>query len=413
MKINRLTFIAVCLAAACASVALGSVGHAASALLCLVILILLGTEGALALAIGGQAIFFVLREVLARDLPILALGQGFAVCAIVLARLFGSSHRIVRGARSALVVIPFLLLIYLTAPYMGPEVKQRFISLSFSAASLAFLAGSTLGIPLSGRRLAFAASAIAIPCYAYLLQISYPWFGRIADVPVLDIARIGCLAAILALLALREPYQKASFLWLGIVPLGLLLSFITETRQGLAGVALAALAVAYVSGKLKSTKAKLAASTLIIFAIEYQLLSPSSEDASRISSFSLDSRSEGYALAWLMFFKNPFLGEGLGSFGKALFAPEQYPHNMILEILAEFGIVGLLLFGFWLLAQTTSFSIKAIDASQRNFWVALAAYWFSVSLASYSFPHSVMTVALISAAAAAIRRTKLVEETIR
>ena len=56
-------------------------------------------------------------------------------------------------------------------------------------------------------------------------------------------------------------------------------------------------------------------------------------------------RREGFGNAWKLWLTAPFSGTGAGSF--AYFYPADqlrvYPHNMVLEILSELGLVGFLL----------------------------------------------------------------------
>lgn len=67
-----------------------------------------------------------------------------------------------------------------------------------------------------------------------------------------------------------------------------------------------------------------------------------------IVDHSINSRFDGYSVAWRMFKENPLTGSGLGSFdrinfGSAIGRIIKYPHNIILELLCELGLIG---FGF-------------------------------------------------------------------
>jgi O-antigen ligase len=61
------------------------------------------------------------------------------------------------------------------------------------------------------------------------------------------------------------------------------------------------------------------------------------------SGLSSNGRSALWAQAFTAFAQHPFIGIGTGGFG-ALNAAEPYPHNILLEMAAELGIVGALLF---------------------------------------------------------------------
>lgn len=61
---------------------------------------------------------------------------------------------------------------------------------------------------------------------------------------------------------------------------------------------------------------------------------------------SINSRIEAYSVAWRMFKENPLTGSGLGSFNGSNYGSEigriiKYPHNIILELLCELGLIGL------------------------------------------------------------------------
>ena len=73
------------------------------------------------------------------------------------------------------------------------------------------------------------------------------------------------------------------------------------------------------------------------------------------------NRFEYWAAAWRFWLQAPFLGHGLNSFSVLLRGGRElegsHPHNIVLQILAELGLVGLFLFGLfvWLAARHASF----------------------------------------------------------
>lgn len=119
----------------------------------------------------------------------------------------------------------------------------------------------------------------------------------------------------------------------------------------------------------------------------------------------ITARMHNYQLAWEMFKDSPVLGNGYGSFkgyNNIKWADEQkYPHNIILEILAEFGIVGLFFFSYILImivrsifnfnsanllvsysgSQFFTFSISLFILFLFSLWLAM----FSKDLSSQSF----------------------------
>ena len=76
----------------------------------------------------------------------------------------------------------------------------------------------------------------------------------------------------------------------------------------------------------------------------------------------------------------PLFGHGLGSFGYlANFSAASYPHNAILEILVNSGLVGLALFAF----GAGSLFRSALDAAMRR--TASCEAWLVVALLAYTF----------------------------
>jgi O-antigen ligase len=73
-------------------------------------------------------------------------------------------------------------------------------------------------------------------------------------------------------------------------------------------------------------------------------------DKESTSYSSLDSRFELVNNAWDYFLHSPILGIGFGSFGKKYSGYDDRiePHNIILEIISETGLLGLILFSFFI-----------------------------------------------------------------
>lgn len=87
----------------------------------------------------------------------------------------------------------------------------------------------------------------------------------------------------------------------------------------------------------------------------------SENDSSNISAI---SRIEFFEVSLHHIFKNPFvllLGNGVGSFGILVFNQDirAYPHNIILEIIFEFGVFGFLLFVSWIFLSIKNIKEKS------------------------------------------------------
>lgn len=90
-----------------------------------------------------------------------------------------------------------------------------------------------------------------------------------------------------------------------------------------------------------------------------------------------------YRQAVLLWLQSPVFGGGIGSFGPWIHGSdmEEYPHNLVLELLAEFGLVGLLIFGALL-----AVALRDIVAVRREHpvWVLLLCL-FIYALLNASF----------------------------
>jgi O-antigen ligase len=112
-------------------------------------------------------------------------------------------------------------------------------------------------------------------------------------------------------------------------------------------LALAAAYIAYLvaSGEMTTTLARFAK------------LASQAEDPTMVQG---PNRFDYWTAAWRFWLQAPFLGHGLNSFSVLLRGGRElegsHPHNIVLQILAELGLVGLFLFGLfvWLAARHAS-----------------------------------------------------------
>jgi O-antigen ligase len=102
---------------------------------------------------------------------------------------------------------------------------------------------------------------------------------------------------------------------------------------------------------------------------------------SREDTTSMDERGGGRDLAYRMWLEEPVLGWGIGEF-KVIDTYLEYPHNLLLEILAEMGIVGAFLF-FPICAVAVRDCVR-IAGDRACDWVdAAIALLFLTELASH------------------------------
>ena len=119
-----------------------------------------------------------------------------------------------------------------------------------------------------------------------------------------------------------------------------------------------------------------------------------------------------YKIAWEQFQAHPLQGYGDG--GLLHFAQISYPHNMGLEILSEFGIIGVIVFGFWFLGlfRAAAF-VRARDPETGAILIALLAVVlmqhqvsFSVAMARTLFLVGALLAAYGSSYQLPIRRRR-------
>jgi O-antigen ligase len=122
----------------------------------------------------------------------------------------------------------------------------------------------------------------------------------------------------------------------------------------------------------------------------------------------VDFREAVYAGSWQMFLERPLTGWGFHQMPTELprFVSEYnqkmiYPHNTYLELLAEHGVAGLLLY-FWLMWEMWRLGRGAIPSGEkdgfldRNFhrmWpILLAVYWVNAAMVvmSYQFVNGLL-----------------------
>lgn len=118
---------------------------------------------------------------------------------------------------------------------------------------------------------------------------------------------------------------------------------------------------------------------------------------------SIESRVDAYKVAWSMFVQSPLIGEGTGSY-ITYHGRFEYPHNIVLEAMAEYGSLGLvLLAGFvtsvwlklvWAVRETNGRERALIAGAGLVFVYMLIGSMFSGDLTSRTLWFSAGLVAL-------------------
>jgi O-antigen ligase len=217
----------------------------------------------------------------------------------------------------------------------------------------------------------YIAGAVASALYAMLVVGNDPGaHGRISGITgtANELASVLVTALFLAgglLLALRgAPLMRT--LLLGAIAVCLVGLFLTESRAGLVALAAALVAAMFVGGRRRILVAVLVTSVSLA-TIGYFSFAASQDARERVTTFgSGTGRTDIWTVAWRMIEAHPVRGVGVGNFQTAsihyLLQPgailrdefivdrPQVTHNSYLNVLAELGYPGLVLFAVVLVA---------------------------------------------------------------
>ncbi len=91
-----------------------------------------------------------------------------------------------------------------------------------------------------------------------------------------------------------------------------------------------------------------------------------------------ETRQELYYQAYSIFQKNPLTGAGLGSF--QVLGDDDYPHNMLMEILSECGLMGLLslVMVIFVYSARNKLNLNVITANQSYFFLIIVVVFAKV-----------------------------------
>lgn len=258
-----------------------------------------------------------------------------------------------------------------------------------------YLWGSVLG------GLVFAVTSLAMNASAsqYFMRLT---LGESSAIP-LAVYLGQALVAIFALLVRGQPRGAAIFLACAIPPVGF--AFLaTNTRSVVIGLCLSVI-VLFASAISKLSKRSMwmvvaiAAFGLGGFAYLYEshpeTISRLVSASTRISTGSL-GESEGervtaWLAAWDTFTQSPLLGIGAGSFMEKY---GLYPHNSLLELSAEIGVLGAVLFLFFLV----NCLLSAISQIRRGDGALPAMFMFHLIVAMVSMAFWMHKLLFLSAA---------------
>lgn len=362
-------------------------------------LISLGAEGWLMLYLAGQPIVHSGLLAAELDLPVLAV-TGLLTNALCIG--YWATHR--KSPQQLLTLLAFLAVFALAAASMvgtsnelTQPLRQR-IQLFLSQGTAAILLLSIF-LRASPRlpRLTVGAAIVVCGVAAGMLLTGARLFSRMHDTPLIDWGRASAISTLVFLVAATFSKRWRSAAYFGLAGLAAILSVSQLLRQSayaaILSVAVCAVAFRHVrSFHMTRLLVVLATAAASVAVLQGDLLEDKlgrflgRGDGAAVSNAARDSVAE---LATDMIAEQPITGAGFGGFSAEL-GYDYYPHNMVLEILCEFGVIGLLA-GLVPVAIGYRLCPRTVRSASADGEIALAAvllFWGLVSQASYSIPHS-------------------------
>lgn len=172
----------------------------------------------------------------------------------------------------------------------------------------------------------------------------------------------------------RLPLKFLNYTYLPIAIFGILL---TASRGGFLAAAAAMMSLIWIA-KIPAFQKLLALTAVLIVLLAFQPLVPESSftrlatTGSSIMELDLGGRVDIWREGVELFSRRPLLGSGSGAFNAAV-ASRLSPHNTFLSVLAELGIVGLMLFVF-ISAIVLRMALRQPPQNTR-LWISVLAIW--------------------------------------
>lgn len=284
---------------------------------------------------------------------------GLAILLIVLRRQDAIGTRALFSMPVAMAVLLLALMLLRLGPSAAQSYGGQKIQL-YVADNLVFLVGAVfVGAGRRHLRLFLVLTlAVAVASGLYLIihllggNALQEYSGRYVigtqEGPI-NLGRASATGVLIATYLILSPTRRSARLWAAAALPVLLISLIAAGSRGpvVAFVAgfITLLALTAVNPRYRRRLAG-AGVVLLVAAIVVPLIVPGSAIGRALSTIvgsasglSSNGRSSLWAQAYATFGQHPFLGVGTGGF--AALNPEQYPHNILLEVAVELGAVGL------------------------------------------------------------------------
>jgi O-antigen ligase len=160
---------------------------------------------------------------------------------------------------------------------------------------------------------------------------------------------------------------------LGFIPLAIFAIFLTASRGALVGVAAAFVYMIGSLGQLSlRTKVWAVAGSFVALLVLLLLIPETSMGRVTNMGLDLNGRLRIWTEGFRIFEEHPLLGVGSGAF-KAAIQYNKSPHNIVISLLGEVGLVGFTIFCV-LLLQTALAALHQ-PRPQARFWLTILAVW--------------------------------------
>jgi len=357
----------------------------------------LGAEGAVAIFFAGQCLVGVLEIRLGTNLPSLMITSLSCSTLLIITRMRACPL----GAFFFVSMLPLLALAYVYNGGLSSVLFQRFTMMVSQSLACSLVVASVWQYRVNVPRLLKGFLICTVACAILYFQATAVMFTRAEITSILDIGRIGALTFLVVVIVSvmsNSKRDKVLLMLLGVFPL--FVGALTLTRQG---VFAAGLAFVVLAGKYKSLRRAVRQSTgsylvlLIVVAIAVSTCLAALSwlpDIFRLERFtSIQSGRIGeFQRATAMFLESPIIGHGFGAFGVRSHCAWYYPHNLVLEVLCEFGLVGIL---FGLLPTIFCFAFGVYPrigqpSEEKVVLMGIFLFWILVSMCSYTLPHSIV-----------------------
>lgn len=360
-------------------------------------LIWLGPEGAIAIFFSGQCLIsLIFLSGPFQNIPLL--GTTAILSVLLLIRFIFLQLKIIILLLLSATPLLFMAVVH-NHGLSGADGNKFFLLIAQTTSSAVMIAYFLQVREIRLQQLATAFVLCAVGAAVLYFANTDQMFVRTGMLPIIDISRASGLATLVLIIyyeTARSRFSKCIAALLAFTCL--MIAAQTLTRQAIWAIPLALLCSTLFAPKKSFSRIVLL--FLIIGCICVMILAFIPKGSlyiiERLMTFDGESETRyfHYLIAWKMFLDNPLFGQGFGGFGVNIGVPAYYPHNVLLDILCEFGLAGLAACSC-IIVTTAHLVFRTSQAGQFNTvssWViaGIFLFWINVSLTSYALPHSVV-----------------------